>query len=432
MLKRKISDTLVDWKNSKNKECLMIMGARQIGKTYIVRHFGETHYRHYIEINFEQNPELKSIFDSDLSVDELIKKITLYMPSAHFVEGDTLLLLDEIQSCPQARTSLKFWADDNRFDVIATGSLLGLNYREVSSYPVGYERQISMYALDFQEFLWAVGISDDIMESLRQNMENNEPVDDVVNQKMLKYVREYMTIGGMPNVVNRYLETSDFNIVTQEQEKILASYLNDIAKYAPSADKPKARNCYLSLPKQLAKDNTKFQFSVVENKGTSRKYGNALDWLRDAGLISYCRNVTTVSFPLASYERTDQFRVYSTDIGLLIAMFGHEMKRAIIEDTLTGPAKGGIYENLIADFLLKKGCKLRYFCHDNSQVELEFILEKNAHPVPIEVKANKGKTTSLNSILKHSDIEMGYKFCAGNLGRDGKKITLPFYMAMFI
>ena len=236
----------------------------------------------------------------------------------------------------------------------------------------------------------------------------------------------------MPAVVNKFVETHNFNLVHAEQSKILADYMNDIAKYAPTADKPKARNCYLSIPSQLAKENTKFQYSVVEKKGTARKFANSLDWLRDANLIAFCHNVSTVEFPLAAYAKEDQFRIYVTDIGLLVAMYGFEMKRAIVDDTLVGHAKGGIYENLMADFLLKKGLPLYYYCKENNSVEVEFLIERDAKPVPIEVKSKRGTTASLNTVLNKPNIEIGYKFGAGNVGIEGKKTTLPLFMAMFV
>lgn len=432
MLKRKITSRLLEWKNTKDKECLLVKGARQIGKTYIIEDFGRNNYKHFIPINFEQDPEMKTIFDGNLSVPELIKRITLFIPDAEFVPHETLLFLDEIQSCPQARTSLKFWAIDNQYDVIATGSLLGINYKDISSYPVGYERQIDMHSLDFEEFLWALGIKENLIDDLRENFVSGKPVDSVINDKMMSYLREYMAVGGMPAVVNKYIETNNFNLVHAEQTKILADYMNDIAKYAPAADKPKARNCYLSIPSQLAKENTKFQYSVVEKKGTARKFVNSLDWLRDANLIAFCHNVSVVEFPLAAYVKPEQFRIYVNDIGLLVAMYGFEMKRAVVENTLDTYAKGGIYENLMADFLLKKDIPLYYYCKENNSVEIEFLMEHNAKPVPIEVKSKRGATASLNIVLGKPNIEMGYKFGASNVGIDGKKKTLPLYMAMFL
>ena len=432
MLRRKFYSLLTEWKNSKKNECLLVKGARQIGKTFIIRVFGREQYEHFIEINFEESPELKSAFEGNLNVDELIRKISLFIENTVFVPGKTLLFFDEIQSCPEARTSLKFWAEDGRFDVIASGSLLGINYREVSSFPVGYERQVEMHSLDFEEFLWARGISLDLISDLKKHFDACSPVEGAVNEKMERLVREFMAVGGMPAVVNAFLGTNNYNDVHKTQMMILDAYLNDIAKYAPAKDKPKARNCYLSISRQLAKENTKFQYGIVENGGTARKYANSLDWLRDSNIVRYCFNVVPPSFPLAAYVRQEQFRIYANDIGLLVAMYGFEMKASVVNDTLKGPVKGGIYENLIADFLLKKGNPLFYFKRDDSGSEVEFLLERESSVVPIEVKSHKGTTSSLDSLLKKDDVQFGYKIMNCNLGREGKKITMPHYMAMFL
>ena len=432
MLRRKITDFLVQWKNTKKNECLLLKGARQVGKTFSVREFGHEYYKNFIEINFEKEPGLKDAFDGNLDVPNLIREITLRKPGARFVPQKTLLFLDEIQSCPQARTALKFLAQENDLDVIATGSLLGLNYRVVSSVPVGYERQYEMHALDFEEFLWAIGIQESDISYLREKFEKIDVIDSSLNAVMQKYLKEYMVVGGMPAVVNLFLKTNNYNTVHEEQQKIINDYLNDIAKYAPEKDKPKARNCYLSIPRQLAKENTKFQYSIVEKGSSARKYANSLDWLRDANLIRYCYNVIPPDFPLAAYVREEQFRIYSNDIGLLISMYGYEMKKAIITDSLKGSAKGGIYENLIADFLVKKNYPLYYFKRDDSQSEVEFLIEKDCSVVPIEVKSRKGETSSLDTLLKKPEIKLGYKIVDGNIGKVEKKYTVPHYMAMFL
>lgn len=432
MLRRKITDYLKQWKASKRNECLLIRGARQIGKTFIIEDFGHNNYESFVEINFELQSSLKTAFEGDLTVSEMIKRISVHLPEARFVPHKTLLFLDEIQSCPQARTSLKSWAIDGNYDVIASGSLLGVNYKAVSSYPVGYERQIDMFSLDFEEFLWAVGLSQQVIDSLKEHYTNHVKIDDSIHGKMMDYLREYMVVGGMPSVVNCFLATNNFGLVHQEQEKITLAYLNDIAKYADNTEKPKVRSCFLSIPRQLAKENTKFQYSVVERNGTARKFGNALEWLRDAGIVAYCNNLSTLQFPLPAYAKDDQFRIYMGDIGLLVSMYGFEMKAALIENTLTGPAKGGIYENLMADVLHKKHIPLYYYKKDDTSVEIEFVLSRQTHPLPVEVKAKSGRTQSLNTVLTWEGIEEGYKFGMCNIGIEGKKVTLPLYMAMFL
>jgi len=315
MLNRKIIQTFLDWKNNKKNECLLVKGARQIGKTFTIDKFGREFYKKYIYINFIENPEYMDIFNGSLEADEIYKKISLTFYNIEFIPGETLVFIDEIQECPNARTALKFLALENKYDVIASGSLLGINYKEVSSIPVGYESHLEMHSLDFEEFLWAVGFNGQAIGYVKEYFEKLSKIPESINTQMMKYLREYIVIGGMPAVINRYLETNNFSEVQKEQDKILNSFLDDIAKYASMTEKPKARNCFLSIPKQLAKENKKFQFSVVEKGSTSKKYTNSLEWLRDANLIRFCHNVSTPSFPLAAYERNDQYKIYLNGAG---------------------------------------------------------------------------------------------------------------------
>ena len=432
MLKRKFYDKLLNWKNRNDHTCLLVKGARQIGKTFIIDLFGRENYKSYIYINFIEMPQTKDIFIGELSADEIYKRLTLVMPDVVYIKHDTLIFLDEIQECPNARTALKFLALDGRFDVVASGSLLGISYKEVSSIPVGYEEQVEMYSLDFEEFLWANGYDADKISVLREYFDKKEKVPDAVHEKMMSLLREYITVGGMPAVVNRFVETQHFGEVQAIQQMILDSYFDDISKYATGSEKPKVKNAYLSIPKQLAKENKKFQFSVVEKKATARKYENSIKWLRDASLVRICCNVSTPDFPLTAYEKENQYKLYTSDIGLLTAMYGFDMKKAVIDNTLKGNVKGGIYENLILDMMSKRGYKLNYYRTDNGSIEVEFLMTKDAQVIPVEVKAGNGSTISLNTLLAKDDIPYGYKLISGNVGVNDKKIVLPLYMAMFI
>lgn len=432
MLKRKIYQQLQEWRDSHHEDCLLIKGARQVGKTFAITQFGQTEYESFIAINFIESPQLKALFDGDLSSSNIKKQMTMLIPGIQFIAEKTLIFLDEIQECPNARTALKFLAQDNTIDVIASGSLLGLSYASVSSIPVGYERQIEMYGLDFEEYLWALGYSEETTNTLREHFHVLEPLPDEVHKKMLEILHEFMAIGGMPAVVQAFVEKQNFATAYAEQEKILAAYLDDIAKFADVTTRNKARECYLSIPRQLAKENTKFKYGMVEKKGTARKFETALDWLRDANLVRYCRAVTTPQFPLRAYEDESKFRVYLSDPGLLCAMYGFEMIAAIIRDELQGPMKGGIYENVVADMLVKAGRDLHYWMNDKGNIKIEFLLEKEASVVPVEVKAKRGATASLNKLLEQDDMKYGYKLSAGNIGVSGKKITLPLYMALYL
>ena len=433
MLRRKIYDKLLAWKNrTGKKDAILLRGVRQCGKTYIVREFGKREYKNFIEINFIERPDMQAVFSGNLDVDNMVQQIKLSMPGCQFIPGETLLFLDEIQDAPNARTSLKFWTQDGRFDCIASGSLLGIDYKNEVSIPVGYEQQLIMRTLDFEEFLWALGVEVNLKEILAPYVDGAKRVPEAMHNSLNKYLQEYMVVGGLPEVVDTYIATKDFYQVHLLQEKILRDYQDDIAKYALNQDKIKAKQCFLSIPRQLSKENHKFQYSVVEKKATARKFTSSLDWLHNAGLIDFAYNVNSPWFPLKAYVKEDQFRVYLCDIGLLVAMYGYQLKIALLSDALEGPAKGGIYESLVADILAKRGEELYYYKKEDSTLEIEFILERECKLVPVEVKARKGSTRSLNELLKMDNIERGYKLTAQNTGVVEKKITLPLYMAAIV
>ena len=433
MLRRKINDKLLEWKKNKGKkDAILLRGVRQCGKTYIVREFGKREYKNFIEINFIERPDMQAVFSGNLDVDNMVQQIKLSMPGCQFIPGETLLFLDEIQDVPNARTSLKFWTQDGRFDCIASGSLLGMDYKNEVSIPVGYEQQLIMRTLDFEEFIWALGAEVNLKEMLAPYVDGAKRVPEAMHNSLNKYLQEYMVVGGLPEVVDTYIATKDFYQVHLLQEKILRDYQDDIAKYALNQDKIKAKQCFLSIPRQLSKENHKFQYSVVEKKATARKFTSSLDWLHNAGLIDFAYNVNSPWFPLKAHVKEDQFRVYLCDIGLLVAMYGYQLKIALLSDALEGPAKGGIYESLVADILAKRGEELYYYKKEDSTLEIEFILERDCKLVPVEVKARKGSTRSLNELLKMDNIERGYKLTAQNTGVVEKKITLPLYMAAII
>lgn len=438
MLKRKAYQKLLEWKNAHHHNCLMVQGARQVGKTYLVREFGKKEYKSFVEINFIKNPELKLIFNDNLDPETIYKKMTAMINGVNLIKGNTLIFLDEIQACGNARTALKFLAEDGRFDVITSGSLLGLTYGEDDdenteaplSVPTGYETFLMMYSLDFEEFLWAEGYENSI-PYLKEFFDKKEKVPSVLNDKFETLFREYMVVGGMPEVVSDYVENHDFTRVSAIQEKILENYRFDIAKHAKGTEKIKVRKCYDAIPKQLAKELTKFQYSTVEKGQTSKKYGGSVQWLKDSNLVNPCYNIHEPYLPLIANAYDEQFKLYINDTGLLCAMYGFEVKKAILENTIKGNAKGGIYENIIAEMLVKKGHKLYYYKPDDSN-ELEFLIEKNASVIPIEVKAGNTATKSLNRFIESYKPFIAYKLIDGNVGVDGVRLTLPHYMVMFI
>ena len=439
MLKRKMYDKLLEWKNTKKKECLLLKGARQVGKTYLVRQFGKNEYDSFIEINFHMQSSLKVIFEGDRSAEEVYKRITANIPGVKLVPGKTLIFLDEIQKCSDARTALKFLAEDNRYDVIASGSLLGLSYgqdddrevKEIESVPVGYEKQVMMYSLDFEEFLWSYGYGNDTVDYLRSFFESREKIPSEILQRFDNILREYIIVGGMPEVVSDFMEFKDFGRVQEIQDKILASYADDISQHAKGAEKVKVRKCYDSIPRQLARENKKFRYSEVESKATARKFGDSIQWLHDANMAYICCNTSMPVLPLKAYEKENEFKLYINDTGLLMALYGFSAKQALLNGKLKGPAKGGIYENFVAETLVKSGYTLHYYKPDDNS-ELEFVIEKDDEVVPVEVKAGNTATKSLNQFIETFEPEAAYKIIGGNTGQTDNKITIPHFLTMFI
>ena len=439
MLKRKFTETLKQWKNTKKRECLLVNGARQVGKTFIVDVFGRENYQSYIYLNLFKNPEYKQIFEGELEPTEIYKRISLLVKNVKFIEGDTLIFIDEIQACSKARTALKFLAMDDRYDIIASGSLLGLHYNKLNqenaneiSIPVGYEREVEMHSLDFEEFLWATGVSESAIENLKEYYEQKKALPDSVKDLYQNKLREYLVVGGMPAVVNAFVETSNFQEAFKVQQKIFKAYEDDIQHYATNTERPKIRACYYSIPRQLAKEYSKFQYKTVEKNGSAKKYGNALDWLVDAGLIKRVHNVSLPEMPLRAYEQPENFKVYVTDVGLATHQFGFETQSALLRKELKGHAKGGIYENLIFDILHKRGLALNYYKNGENTQEIEFVFERSGEVVPVEVKSRNGLTTSMNEFIKRYSPTLAIKLIDGNVGVDGNKVSLPQFMAIFL
>ena len=434
MLKRKITHSIKKWVDSKSRKCLVIQGARQTGKTYIVERFAEENYEEIVEINFKQIPSAMDIFSDDLTVDNMIMAMRFRFPEKKIIPGKTLIFLDEIQECQEAITSLKFWALDNRFDVIASGSLLGIDYKRASSYPVGYVDYLKMYGIDFEEFLWGMGISEDMIMNLCRYIDSKDIVPEAIHSQMMKYFRQYIAIGGMPEAVQKYIDTRDFREVDRIQRSLLQGYQYDIAYYATAEEKVKAEKCYLSLAKQLLdKENHKFQYKEVEHGGRAQKYFSSIEWLLRADMVHLCKRVTDIRFDLDDYARDDFFRAYTTDLSLLMAMKDFSLKQHIIENTLDGNSKGGIFECAIADVLYKKGYQLYFYKNETTKKEIDVIIQKDGKVIPIEVKSGNTRANSLKTIMKNNkDISFGYKFIDGNIGVSEEGIiTLPLYMVAF-
>ena len=392
-------------------------------------------YEELVEINFKQTPSAADVFSGDLTVENMVMALRFRFPDKKIVPGKTLVFLDEIQECEEAITSLKFWATDDRYDVIASGSLLGIDYKRASSYPVGYVDHIKMYGLDFEEFLWGIGLSEDVIDSLNAYLKDRKEIPKAVHEQLMKYYRLYIAIGGMPEAVQKYLDTKDFREVDMVQRAILSGYQYDIAHYAVAEEKVKAEKCYLTLAKQLLdKENHKFQYKEIEHGARGQKYYTSIEWLLRADIVHLCKLVSDVRYDLDDYSRDDFFRAYTTDLSLLIAMKDFSLKQHIVENTLEGNTKGGLYECAVADALHKKGYKLYFYKNETTKRELDFIVQSGGNIVPIEVKSGNGKANSLGAIMKkQTDIPLAYKFVDGNIGVSADRIvTLPFYMAAFV
>jgi hypothetical protein len=431
MLRRKVYDDLMRWKSRDDKLCLIVKGARQVGKTFIIELFARENYKHCTIINFVKNPAYKSIFDADLDAETLIKQISIRVPGAHLVPGETVIFLDEIQDCPKARAALKFLTQDGRFDVIASGSMLGINYKDVPSYPVGYVEHLDMHSLDFEEFLWANGILPASIDDIRDYFDKKKPVPAAMHERMMELFKEFIIVGGMPRAVDEFVTAYNFANVLKIQKGIISDYTDDIAKYAEGAEKAKARACFLSIPKHLAKDYKKFQYSIVERNGTARKYGGSLMWLFDADIINFCYNLSIPELPLEGNAKSDTFKVYMRDTGLLMAMLEEGSQEDIIDGNL-GIYKGAIYENIIADIFSKAGKKLYYF-EQNGKLEIDFFIRKNKTATAIEVKsADNTKSKSMEAVFAKYGVKHGIKLSTKNLGGTKSFDSIPLYMAMFL
>jgi predicted AAA+ superfamily ATPase len=438
VLKRKFTDFLAKWKNDADKTCLLVKGARQVGKTYVIDDFAKTHYKNYVYINFELSPEKKEIFEGELGVDSIIRRMSVYFPSVNFAPRDTIIFLDEIQSCPNARVAFKSFSIDKRFDVIGSGSLLGVNYKEVSSYPTGYEASVDLYSLDFEEFLWGLGIKGDTLSYIRDCFLNKKPIDGGILKKFREYFRWYILTGGMPQVVETFVKTNNFGKVLELQRRITASYLDDITKYAPRTEKGRARKCFDSIPWQLAKRNKKFIYAEIdgeqENTVGARQYEGSLTWLYDAGIINYCYNLLEPALPLAANIKAANFKVYMRDTGLLISMMEDGTQTAILGDELN-INEGSITENICAEAFAKNGKKLTYF-ERRGKIEVDFVFNLNGEATAIEIKSgNSLLSKSLDSIIENYKTVKRYikleKDC--NIYVDEKGIEhYPLFTAMLL
>lgn len=434
-LKRKIDDYLIEWKNSKNKMPLIVKGARQIGKTDAISNFGKNNYKSFIEINFVLQPEYKDIFDKGFEVDRVIKDITLKNNKFEFIPNETLIFFDEVQEYPSCATSLKAFREDGRFDVICSGSLMGINYEKIESNSVGNKIDYTMYSLDFEEFLWAKGINDEQIEDLYQCMKNIEPLSKIQYDVIMENFQEYMIVGGMPLTVKTFVGNKTYNGILDMQKQIILDYEEDITKYAGGLDKTKILNAYRKIPVFLGKENKKFQITKITQGARNREYVGVVEWLSNAGIVNICYCMEQVALPLKGNYNPDNYRLYFGDPGLLIASLDEESQYDLRRNKNFNTYKGAIYENIVADMLIKEGYDLYFYRDETGRLEMDFFLRDIESLIPVEVKASDNSTISLNNLIdgeKYKDIKYGIKLCNKNIGFNNKFYTFPYFLAFLL
>ena len=435
MFKRKITSILKDWKNNPDKNPIIVKGCRQCGKTFSVKDFAYKNYKNVIYMDFHEQQGLRELFADSLTVDYLTMAISAAMPDAVFAPHETCIIFDEIQECPRARTSLKYFKLDGRYDVICTGSLLGVNgyNSSVESIPVGYETVIDMYPMDFEEWLWANGIKQSVFDFLKKSLVDETPVATAIHNRMRQLLLEYVIVGGMPRAVSTFLDTHDVNRMIVVQRGIVDDYKSDMVKYARSEDRSRIRECFDSIPRQLARDNKKFTYSVVRKGGRSKEYTGCLQWIEDAGIVRRCHNLMITELPLGGNALQDSFKIYMADTGLFVSMLDDGTQLDILQGRLNG-YKGAIYENLLADMLGKMGRKLYYFQKTDS-LEIDFVMRYKGECTPVECKARTGNAKSMRTLLNHPEkyhVYNAIKLGDYNVGRDGVLLTLPLYMTFLL
>ncbi len=435
LLKRKIDGFLLNWKTDSDKKPLIVKGARQIGKTESIEAFARQNYKSVVKINFVEQQAYKGIFQAGYEVDAILKSISLLNPDIRFIPGETLFFFDELQECPICATALKFFKIDGRFDVICSGSLMGINYNEIESNSVGYKEDYEMHSMDFEEFLWAKGYGEDFVESLYCHMTDVQPFVAFELEVLFGLFKEYMMLGGMPEVVRTYVEQGNFSGTLKLQRQLLKDYEEDITKYAVGLDKSKIKNVYNHISVFLAKENKKFQISKIARNARSREYVGCVDWLSDAGIVLPCYCLSSVELPLKGNYDSSAYKIYFKDTGLLIASLDEEAQEDLRANRNFGTYKGAVYENIVGDMLAKQGYALYYYKQESPAIEMDFFVRNADSLIPVEVKARDGATPSLNKLIdgeKYPDIKFGIKFGYKNVGFNGRFYTFPYFLAFLL
>lgn len=435
MLKRKIDKYLTDWKNRSDRKPLIIKGARQIGKTRSVEWFASQNYASVIEINFIEQKKYREIFNDGFEVDAILKNISLLNPELKFIPGDTIFFFDELQACPNCATSLKFFKLDGRFDVICSGLLMGISYREIESNSVGYKEDYEMHSMDFEEFLWAMGYNDEFTADLLSHMLDVRPLSELQMDTLMSLFRDYVIIGGMPEVVSTYVRNKNFSGTLDIQRQLLKDYEEDITKYVEGLDKAKVKAVYNHISTFLAKENKRFQITKIARNARNRDYMGCVEWLADAGVVNVCYCLNQPELPLKGNYDPKMYKIYFKDTGLLIASLDEEAQEDLRANKNLGTYKGAIYENIVGDMLVKQGYRLFYYHSDRPALEMDFFIRDADSLIPVEVKANDGATASLNRLLnddKYNDVKYGIKLGYRNIGFNGKFYIFPYFLTFLL
>lgn len=434
-LRRKVDTFLDAWKSDVNRKPLIIRGSRQIGKTESILHFAGSHYESVIEINFVRDEKYKSIIGDGYEASDIIKNISLIDPSKKFIPGKTLIFFDEITEFPEIATALKFFCIDGRFDVICSGSMLGINYKKIESNSVGYKKDYDMYSMDFEEFLWAKGYEEDTISSLLIHMKEVRPFSELEMGVFHSLFLDFSILGGMPAVVKDYIERNTFEGSLDSQRQLIADYKEDIRKYASGIDQTRILNVFNRVAPQLAKENKKFQISKVASGARFRDYRGCAEWLVDAGMVNICYCMDFPELPLGGNYDPDMFKLYFADTGLLVSMLDEESQEDLRANKNLGVYKGALYENMVGESLVKQGYRLFYYKRDDSTLEMDFFIRSAASLIPIEVKAKSGKAKSMKTLISsehYPDIRYGFKLSKNNIGHEDSIYTFPYFCAFLM
>lgn len=433
--KRKIDGFLADWKNNHSRKPLIVKGARQIGKTESILHFANENYENVVYINFALDKKYTTIVNDGYDVETVVKNITLINPSTKFIPDKTLIVFDEIQEYPDIATSLKAFNLDKRYDVICSGSMLGINYRKIHSNSVGSKTDYEMFSMDFEEFLWAKGYEDTAINSILEHMISLTPFSETELSVYKSLFLDYCVLGGMPDVIKGYIKTGTFSQSLEIQGQIRLDYEEDVRKYAEGLDQAKIISVYRSIPAQLAKENKKFQFSIIDKKARSREYTGCIEWLIDAGVVTECNCLNYPELPLKGNVDNSKYKLYYPDTGLLISTLDEEAQEDLRVNKNLGVYKGALYENFVAEAFVKQGLGLFYYKKDNSTLEEDFFVRSKNELIPVEVKSNNDSSKSLNALIKndrYADIKHGIKLGDFNIGYTNNIYTFPYFCAFML